>query len=110
MVLVALLCAVSVWMLWTGRIPWQVWLPAVILAGIVLGSDGIMHSRPRLLLVPVLLLTLPLLVELVRTWRTATRPRATATAGVALGAGAVLWCVFGFWVSGEMLIVFEYAI
>lgn len=110
MVLVALLCVVSVWMLWTGRIPWQVWLPAVILAGIVLGSDGIMHSRPRLLLVPVLLLTLPLLVELVRTWRTATRPRTTATAGVALGAGAVLWCVLGFWVSGEMLIVFEYAI
>ncbi|AHW62965.1 Putative integral membrane protein [Corynebacterium glyciniphilum AJ 3170] len=110
MILVALLCAVSVWMLWSGRIPWQVWLPAIILAGIVLGSDGIMHSRPRLLLVPVLLLALPLVVELVRMWRTATRSQTTVMAGVALGAGAVLWCVLGFWVSGEMLIVFEYAI
>ncbi|OLT53903.1 hypothetical protein BJF89_02330 [Corynebacterium sp. CNJ-954] len=110
MILVALLCAVSVWILWSGRIPWQVWLPAIILAGIVLGSDGIMHSRPRLLLVPVLLLALPLVVELVRMWRTATRSQTTVMAGVALGAGAVLWCVLGFWVSGEMLIVFEYAI
>ncbi|MEJ6550632.1 MULTISPECIES: hypothetical protein [unclassified Corynebacterium] len=109
-ILVSLLCVVSLWMVCTGRIPWQVWLPAVVLAGIVLGSDGIMHSRPRLLLVPVLLLTLPLVVGLVRVWRTATRPQAVATAGVALGAGAVLWCALGFWVSGEMLIDFEYAI
>lgn len=110
MILVALLCAVSLVMLWTGRIPWQLWLPAVVLAGIVLGSDGIMHSRPRLLLVPVLLLMLPLVVELVRTWRTATRPQVAVAGGVLLGAGAVVWCVLGFWVSGAMLIDFEYAI
>jgi hypothetical protein len=110
MILVTLLCAVSLVMLWNGRIPWQLWLPAVVLAGIVLASDGIMHSRPRLLLVPVLLLTLPLVVELVRAWRTATRPRTAVTTGVLLGAGAVLWCVLGFWVSGAMLIDFEYAI
>nr|WP_305037385.1 hypothetical protein [Corynebacterium kalidii] len=109
-VLVALLCAVSFGMLWTGRIPWQLWLPAIVLAGIVLGSDGIMHSRPRLLLVPVLLFTLPLVVELVRTWRTATRPQTAVAVGAVLGAGAVLWCALGFWVSGVMLIDFEYAI
>ncbi|WP_291479643.1 hypothetical protein [Corynebacterium sp.] len=110
MILVALLCAVSLWLLRTGRVPWQVWLPAVVLAGIVLGSDGIMHSRPRLLLVPVLLLALPWVVGLVRRWRTVTRPGAVAAAGVLLGAGAVLWCVLGFWVSGTMLIGFRYAI
>lgn len=110
MILVALLCVVSLVMLWAGRIPWQLWLPAVVLAGIVLGSDGIMHSRPRLLLVPVLLLMLPLVVELVRTWRTATRPQVAVAGGVLLGAGAVVWCVLGFWVSGAMLIDFEYAI
>lgn len=111
MILVALLCVASLWMLWAGWIPWQLWLPAVVLAGIVLGSDGIMHSRPRLLLIPVLLLCLPLVVRAVRGWRTSgTAGPVHVVAGAAIGVAAVLWCTLGFWVSAEMLIGFEYAI
>ncbi|MGP9722706.1 hypothetical protein ACT3SZ_01650 [Corynebacterium sp. AOP40-9SA-29] len=116
-ILVTLLCVASIGMLWAGWIPWQVWLPAVVLAGIVLGSDGLMHSRPRLLLIPVLLLCLPLVVRAVRGWRTSASAGPAGASGVvsivagaAIGVAAVLWCTLGFWVSAEMLIGFEYAI
>lgn len=113
MILMAVLCLLSLWMLARGWVPWQVWLVAVLMAGIVLGSDGIMHSRPRLLLIPVLLLMLPLVLRLLQSVLGASRPRhgwrAYVLPGV-LGASAVLWCALGFWVSGEMLIGFDYAI
>jgi hypothetical protein len=108
MILVAVLCVASLWPLLTGRMPWQLWLPAVAVAGMTLGSDGIMHSRPRLLLIPVLFLLLPLVV-----WALA-RLRALLVgrpwlAGIPVVVG-VAWCVVGFWVSAEMLVDFAYAI
>ncbi|MGO3361478.1 MAG: hypothetical protein ACTIL2_03465 [Corynebacterium sp.] len=110
MILVALLCAASVWPLVRGWIPWQVWLTGVVTAGIVLGSDGIMHSRPRLLLLPVLLLLLPFVVRAVRwVWEGPASRRRTAGLGV-VAVCCVLWCVLGVWVSGQMLIDFDYAI
>lgn len=108
MILVTVLCVASLYPLLTRRMPWQLWLPAVAVAGMTLGSDGIMHSRPRLLLLPVLFLLCPLVVQTVA----AVRARLTehpALAGVPVVVG-VAWCVVGFWVSGEMLVDFAYAI
>lgn len=108
MILVAVLCVASLWPLVTGRMPWQLWLPAVAVAGMTLGSDGIMHSRPRLLLLPVLFLLLPLVVRALarlRTWLV-DRPW---LAGIPVVVG-IAWCVVGFWVSAEMLVDFAYAI
>lgn len=108
MILVAVLCLVSLWPLLTRRLPWQLWLPAVAVAGMTLGSDGIMHSRPRLLLITVLFLLLPLVVWLISRvvrWL----PTHPWLAGLPVIA-AVAWCVLGFWVSAEMLIGFTYAI
>lgn len=121
MILVAVLCLASLWPLVTRRLPWQLWLPAVAVAGMTLGSDGIMHSRPRLLLMSVLFLLLPLVVAgvariagVARSAGNGRRPRgrrwaAAPAVGVAAGV-AVGWSVLGFWVSGEMLIGFTYAI
>ncbi|AGP31765.1 hypothetical protein A606_10630 [Corynebacterium terpenotabidum Y-11] len=108
MILVGLLCVVSLWPLVTGRLPWQLWLPAVAVAGMTLGSDGIMHSRPRLLLIPVLFLLLPLVVRALARLR-AQLPDRPWLASVPVFV-AVAWCVVGFWVSVEMLVEFAYAI
>lgn len=127
MVLVALLCVVSVWPLVRRWIPWQVWLVAILTAGIVLSSDGIMHSRPRLLLMTVFLLLLPFVVGLFqRGFPQGTSPGASVQPSSAsparnpsvpvwvlptlLVVACVLWCVLGFWVSGSLLIDFPYAI
>ena len=104
MILVAVLVVASLWPLLGRWLPWQVWLPAVVTVAITLGSDGVMHSRPRLLLIPVLLLLLPFVVRL--TAVLLRRPRWVWLL-VPLVVG---WIVLGFWVSGAMLIDFEYAI
>ena len=119
MILVALLCVASVWALVGRWIPWPVWLVAVLIAGMVLASDGIMHSRPRLLLLPVVLLALPFLVRIVEAVRghlvaTEGGPGVSRVVGIvgiaALVVTGVAWCALGIWVSGEMLIDFRYAI
>lgn len=109
MIAVAALVAASLRPLARRSIPWQPWLTAVLIAVIVLGSDGIMHARPRLLLLPVLLLMLPTVTRAVtatcgsRGWK-----RWLAAAGL-IAAGA-LWCIGGSWISGFMLIDFQYGI
>lgn len=70
------------------RMQWPVWLFCASLAGNVLLSDGIMHSRPRLLL-PVALMMVPWLTQ----WW--------------LVAG---WVLFGAWFSAHMLAVFPWAL
>jgi len=107
-VLVAVLCVVSLWPLLRRWLPWQVWLTAILIAGSVLGSDGIMHARPRLLLMPVLLLLLPFVVRAVQWALRERRGRALRSALVA-SAGAA-WCVLGCWVFCWMLIEFQYGI
>ncbi|MCQ9352885.1 hypothetical protein NQ015_09815 [Corynebacterium sp. 153RC1] len=77
---------------------WPVWLFAAAVAANVLLSDGIMHSRPRLLL-PVFLAAIPAVVWLaghIARWRL-----------VLLGG---LWVVFGAWISAYMVGPFTWAI
>ncbi len=108
MILVALLCVASLWTLLRGWIPWQVWLTAMVIAGMVLASDGIMHSRPRLLMMPVLLLLLPYVIS-AASWLARSRRRRIV--GLALmGGAAALWFSVGMWVSGWMLLDFRYGI
>lgn len=97
----------SLWPLLRGWVPWQVWLTGTAIAGTVLGSDGIMHARPRLLLLPVLLWLLPFVIRAVEA--IAERPRRVPGV-VTLVAAGVLWCALGFWVSGWMLVEFRYGI
>jgi len=80
------------------RVPWEVWWFTAALLATVLLSDGIMHSRPRLLL-PAVILLLPWVIRGVEKLP----PRVT----VALGAA---WVLFGAWFSAYMLAVFEWAI
>jgi hypothetical protein len=80
------------------RVPWEVWWFTAALLATVLLSDGIMHSRPRLLL-PAVILLLPWVIRGVEKLP----PRLT----VALGAA---WVLFGAWFSAYMLAVFEWAI
>lgn len=125
MILVVALCVVSLYPLLTRRMPWQLWLPAVAVVGMTLGSDGIMHSRPRLLLLPVLFLLLPLVVQwTAAVWRrSSVTPQGRGAEGVTDGgrwpvvvdtvvgvAVGVVWCAVGFTVSGAMLVDFAYAI
>lgn len=77
-------------------------------AGSVLGSDGIMHARPRLLLMPVLLLLLPFVVRGVP-WATRD-PRRAWRRGVLLAVTGVLWCALGFWFFGWMIFEFHFGI
>lgn len=74
------------------RLPLAAWLFSAVLMANVLLSDGIMHSRPRLLL-PAVIVLLP--------W-----VRKGTSASVAVGA----WALFGAWFSAYMLGVFEWAI
>ena len=93
-----MLASVSALIAARGRVPAVVWWFAAILMSTVLLSDGIMHSRPRLLL-PAVILMLPWglrLVDRLPRW-------GSALAGVA-------WVGFGAWYSAYLLAVFEWAI
>ena len=109
MILVAGLCLATLGPLLCGRLSWQVWLPGVTAAAIVLGSGGTMHARPRLLLFATLLMLVPMVVlAIVRLGR---RTDWRLPVGVAaLTSTLALWCALGFWVSGHMLIDFDYGI
>lgn len=80
------------------RLPAPVWLFAAALIANVLFSDGIMHSRPRLLL-PAAVLFIPWAIKLANS--------ASTRSTVALCGAYVL---FGAWFSAHMLAVFEWAI
>ncbi|WP_222865817.1 hypothetical protein [Aeromicrobium senzhongii] len=108
-VFVFALCVASLWPLLRGWLPWQVWLTAVLVAGSVLGSNGIMHARPRLLLMPVLFLLLPFVMRAVQWAATPDRP-ARGRRGALLAVAGVLWCALGFWVFGWMTVEFQYGI
>ncbi|MDJ0454097.1 mannosyltransferase family protein [Gordonia amicalis] len=109
MILVAGLCLATLRPLLRGRLPWQVWLPGVTAAAIVLGSGGTMHARPRLLLFATLLMLVPMVVLAIA--RLGRRTDWRLAVGVAaLTATLALWCCLGFWVSGHMLIDFEFGI
>ena len=82
------------------RVPWPVWLFVAALIANVLLSDGIMHSRPRLLL-PAVVLAIPYVAQAVTGPR---RVRRGAWCAVAA------WVLFGAWFSAYMLAVFEWAI
>ncbi|EGD57138.1 mannosyltransferase family protein [Gordonia neofelifaecis] len=109
MVAVAALVLVSLWPLIRGWLPWQMWKTGGVLVGIVLGSDGVMHSRPRLLLMATALLVLPFAVRAVHAAASARGWRRWASSAVLLIA-AVGWCAAGFWVSTTMLVDFKYGI
>lgn len=73
------------------------WFSAALCANVLL-SDGIMHSRPRLLL-PAIILVLPWVVRAATAWR----PRM-------LWAACGAWVLWSAWFSAYMLVVFEWAI
>lgn len=80
------------------KLPWVLWIFATGVAANVLLSDGIMHSRPRLLL-PALILLLPAVVPLARTARKSVIVPLT-----------LAWVLLGAWFSAHMLAIFEWAI
>lgn len=86
-IIAAPICLLLVW----GRLPLPAWLFAAVLMANVLLSDGIMHSRPRLLL-PAAVVLVP--------W--------VGKKGASASVGA--WVLFGAWFSAYMLAVFEWAI
>ncbi len=79
------------------RLPWALWFFGAGIVANVLLSDGIMHSRPRLLL-PAIILLLPVVFWVMKLpkW---------AQIGVAMG-----YVVFGSWFSAYMLVIFQWAI
>ncbi len=80
---------------WFHRhLPVAWWLGAALAANILL-SDGLMHSRPRLLL-PAALLLMP--------WAIAAARRRSGWVWIAA------WVLFGTWTGAHMLAVFEWAI
>lgn len=109
MIAVAALVLVSLWPLLRRWLPWQMWMTGGVLVGIVLGSDGVMHSRPRLLLLATALLVLPIAVRAVHAAASAGGWRRWASSAVLLIAAAG-WCAMGFWVSTVMLVDFKYGI
>ncbi|MDO5670809.1 MAG: mannosyltransferase family protein [Corynebacterium sp.] len=90
----AVITLIAAW----GRLPGEAWWFAAAIIATVLLSDGIMHSRPRLLL-PAAILLLP--------WVLIASRRLSRPAFLALAGG---WVVFGAWFSAYMLAVFEWAI
>lgn len=81
-----------------GRLnPVAWWFSAALCANVLL-SDGIMHSRPRLLL-PAIILALPWAVRAAE----ALRPRE-------LWLACSAWVLWSAWFSAYMLVVFEWAI
>ncbi|MDO5668466.1 MAG: hypothetical protein Q4G50_00520 [Corynebacterium sp.] len=96
--LAVMLAAVIALALAWGRVPAEVWTFCAAVMAMVLLSDGIMHSRPRLLL-PAVLVLIP--------WALRCADRLPRW-GTGLLAGA--WIALGAWFSGYMLAVFEWAI
>ncbi|MFW9113491.1 mannosyltransferase family protein [Corynebacterium striatum] len=80
------------------KLPLPVWLFSAALIANVLLSDGIMHSRPRLLL-PAAVLFIPWTIEMSK-WESS-RQMAFVMGAVVLG---------GAWFSAHMLAVFDWAI
>ena len=74
------------------RLPLAAWLFSAVLMANVLLSDGIMHSRPRLLL-PAVIVLLPWVKK-----------------GTSASVAVIAWALFGAWFSAYMLGVFEWAI
>lgn len=109
MIAAAALCVVMLCPVVRGRLPWQPWVFAVGVAVIVLGSGGIMHSRPRLLILPTSLFALSIAVLAISAAARATGWKRWAI-GAATVVGIVIWCVLGAWVSTFMLIDFDYGI
>lgn len=93
MVSVVVLVIVSAW----ARLPWPVWLYGALLTLSVVGSDGIVSSRPRLLL-PAFVLLLPVAIGLARH---RTGPIIAMSIGLALMSG---------WIGAHMLTVSPYGI
>ncbi|MDP9852220.1 hypothetical protein [Corynebacterium lowii] len=93
-----MIAAVVALLLTWGKTPLPVWLFAAALSANILLSDGIMHSRPRLLL-PAAIALVPLVLH----WEKNASGR-----GYALSLGA--WVLVGAWFSGYMLAVFPWAI
>ena len=80
------------------KLPWQIWVFSAAVAANILLSDGIMHSRPRLL-IPAYLLLLPLVFFFAR--------RLSTPAQITI---AVSWLLWGAWFGAYMLGVFPWAI
>ncbi|MDO5031835.1 mannosyltransferase family protein [Corynebacterium sp.] len=81
-----------------GKLPPAVWWFSAALTANVVLSDGIMHSRPRLLL-PTALVLLPWILR-----------AAAAPPRRGLWWAVAAWVLWGAWFSGYMLAVFEWAI
>ncbi len=96
-VLVMLAVPVLLFLTWR-KIPWPVWVFCAVLTANVLLSDGIMHSRPRLLL-PAAMLLIPVVIKLDELGNR--RVYVTVLAG---------WVMFGAWFSAYMLTPFQWAI
>lgn len=95
-----IILAVPVLLAVTARhTPPALWLFCAALSANVLLSDGVMHSRPRLLL-PVAMLLVPIMVA---------AEKARVGRGVLVG-GTILWVLWGTWFGCYMLAVFEWAI
>ena len=82
---------------WGKANPVAWWFSAALIANVLL-SDGIMHSRPRLLL-PAALLFVPWVVRAVKAL-----PARVAWSGIAA------WVLWAAWFSAYMIVVFEWAI
>lgn len=95
-IITAPLLLVAAW----KKVPWPVWFFSAALIANILLSNGIMHSRPRLLL-PAVVLLVPFAAQGV------TAPSVTRRfTWLALTA----WAIFGAWFSAYMLAVFPWAI
>ncbi|APT83851.1 hypothetical protein CAQU_00730 [Corynebacterium aquilae DSM 44791] len=81
-----------------ATLPVEIWLFGAAVAANMLLSDGIMHSRPRLLL-PAYLLLIPLVGEITH--------KRSRPAQVAI---ATAYVAFGAWMSAYFLTVFPWAI
>lgn len=82
---------------WGKANPVVWWFSAALMANVLL-SDGILHSRPRLLL-PAALLFVPWVIRVVKEL-----PARIAWSGIAA------WVLWSAWFSAYMIVVFEWAI
>ncbi|AZA12321.1 hypothetical protein CGERO_10180 [Corynebacterium gerontici] len=90
MVGAAVAVVLGAWWVYRGHLEWFVWFFGAAITANVLLSDGIMHSRPRLLL-PAIVLLIPL-ARRIPTW------------------GMLAWTLAGVLVSAYMVGIFTWAI